>query len=492
MPDEDSKSNKQKSAEAEVESFHDNSGPFVVAAETTLMAMVFTNAGETDNPIIFANDSFLDMTGYTRAEVLGQSFNFLMAQGADEEALALVREAFKGQSDTHSEVRYRRKDGSTFWASLFVSPVRNEDGDIVQFFASFVDHTRQKEEQAHRRKLVEELSIVHQAADRLSRQLFDTFESIRDAIMKIDREWRFVMVSSACTRLLGFSESDVLGKVIWDVFPETVGTAFWDNYHRAMSEGVTVRFTEWSATLSKWFNVSAFPSAEGLSIVFFDVTDSREKDLQLRLLDTAVARMNDVVIITDASDPKKAIDASIVFVNDAFVEVTGYSRAEVIGKSPRILQGPRTQRDQLDRIRAAIISERTVKAELINYTKTGKEFWIEMDIAPIRDDAGNLTHYVSIQRDISDRRKAEAESRLNLERFRLAAEATTDVIWDWDLRNDIGWWSGAMEKIYLRLQDPDPRKRGDVWLEGLHPDDRDRVPKSLQGNRVWLMRFSSH
>jgi len=469
----------QKAAEAEVEEFHDDLGPFVVAVETTQMAMVFTVAGETDNPIIFANDSFLDLTGYTRKEVLGQSFNLLMSNGADEEAFALIREAFRGQSDTHSEVRYRRKDGSTFWASLFVSPVRNEDGDIVQYFASFVDHTRQKEEQDHRRKLVEELGIVHKTAERLSRQLSDTFESIRDAIMKIDREWRFVMVSSACTRLLGLSEFEVIGKVIWDVFPETVGTAFWDNYHRAMSEGVTVRFTEWSPSLSKWFSVSAFPSAEGLSIVFFDVTDSREKDIQLHLLDTAVARMNDIVIITDAATAEKAVDASIVFVNDAFVAITGYSRAEAIGKSPRILHGPKTQRDQLDRIRAAVMSGQAVKAEMINYTKTGKEFWIEMDIAPIRDDAGNLTHYVSIQRDISDRREAEAESRLNLERFRLAAEATTDVIWDWDLETDIGWRSSAMEKVYLRPQDPDPDKRRDVWLEGLHPDDRHRVPESL-------------
>jgi PAS domain S-box-containing protein len=77
MPNEENKSGEQKAAEAEVESFRKDLGPFVVAAETTRMAMVFTDAKEPGNPIIFANDSFLSLTGYDQEEVLGQSFNFL-------------------------------------------------------------------------------------------------------------------------------------------------------------------------------------------------------------------------------------------------------------------------------------------------------------------------------------------------------------------------------------------------------------------------------
>jgi PAS domain-containing protein len=92
------KSDEQKDAEADVESFKDDLGPFVVAAETTRMAMVFTDATEPDNPIIFANDSFLSLTGYSREEVLGKSFNFLMAHGADAEALTRIEAEFEGSS----------------------------------------------------------------------------------------------------------------------------------------------------------------------------------------------------------------------------------------------------------------------------------------------------------------------------------------------------------------------------------------------------------
>ena len=116
------KSNEQQAAEGEVEGSRLQGGPFVVAAQETRMPMVFMDAKAAGNPIIFANDSFLSLTGYARDEVLGHSFNFLMAQGTDPRALALVEAAFEASDDHSSEIRYRRKDGSEFWSAVFVSP----------------------------------------------------------------------------------------------------------------------------------------------------------------------------------------------------------------------------------------------------------------------------------------------------------------------------------------------------------------------------------
>lgn len=152
------KSEEQKGAEAEVEGFHDDLGPFVVAAETTRMAMVFTDAKEPVHPIIFANDAFLALTGYAREEVLGQPFNFLMADGADAQALKRIKLEFDANVEPGTEILYRRKDGREFWAALFVSPVRDKGGAIVQYFASFVDLTKHKEEQAQSKMLIDELN----------------------------------------------------------------------------------------------------------------------------------------------------------------------------------------------------------------------------------------------------------------------------------------------------------------------------------------------
>jgi PAS domain S-box-containing protein len=122
------------------------------------MAMVFTDAKEFNHPLIFANDSFLSLAGYDRQQVLGQSFEFLMARPNDPEALARVEAAFAGDSKGDCEICLRRHDGSTFWAAVFISPVRDKAGDVVQHFASFVDLTEHKQEAERLRSLLDELN----------------------------------------------------------------------------------------------------------------------------------------------------------------------------------------------------------------------------------------------------------------------------------------------------------------------------------------------
>lgn len=180
MPEIIAKSDGQKVAEAEVDGFRRDLGPFVVAAETTRMAMVFTDAKEADNPIIFVNDAFLDLTGYAREEVLGQSFNFLMARGTDPDSLTRIEAAFAGTVGG-SEISYRRKNGSLFWSAVLISPVRNESGNVVQHFASFVDLTDHKREQAQSRMLIDELNhrVKNTLADGTVYRLASPAECVR-------------------------------------------------------------------------------------------------------------------------------------------------------------------------------------------------------------------------------------------------------------------------------------------------------------------------
>lgn len=203
------KSEEQKSAEAEVERFRKNLGPFVVAAETTRMAMVFADATEPENPIIFANDSFLALTGYDREEVLGKSFNFLMAHGADAEALTRIKNEFEGTSDSGVEVLYRRKDNSEFSAGLFISPVRDGSGDVVQYFASFVDLTFYKENEVKSKSLIDELN--HRAKNILA-----TVQSIVWQALQRASDPKLVQEAIE-SRLLALSRShDLLTRENWE------------------------------------------------------------------------------------------------------------------------------------------------------------------------------------------------------------------------------------------------------------------------------------
>jgi diguanylate cyclase (GGDEF)-like protein/PAS domain S-box-containing protein len=139
-----------------------------------------------------------------------------------------------------------------------------------------------------------------------------------------------------------------------------------------------------------------------------DITEQVLAQQQLRLLSTSVDRINDIVMITEA-EPIDEPGPRIVFVNAAFEDITGYPPAEAIGRSPRFLQGPETDRVELARIREALERKEQVTAELVNYTRDGKRFWMEMSIAPVTDAARKITHFVAVQRDVTARKQTEAE-----------------------------------------------------------------------------------
>ena len=136
------------------------------------------------------------------------------------------------------------------------------------------------------------------------------------------------------------------------------------------------------------------------------------REARLKLLETCISRVNDIVMITEA-EPFDAPGPRILYVNEAFERLTGFSAAEAIGQTPRMLQGPATQRDVLDRIRRSFQGWEPVREELINHRKDGSEFWLELDIVPIANEAGWYTHWVAIERDITQRKLAEQkEARL--------------------------------------------------------------------------------
>ena len=129
---------------------------------------------------------------------------------------------------------------------------------------------------------------------------------------------------------------------------------------------------------------------------------------KLRLLQAALDKLHDLVVITEVA-PLNTPVHKIVYVNEAFENHTGYNRREVIGRSPGLLQGQGSQQTELSRIRIALRKSKPVHAELVNYKKDGTLFWIELDIAPIKNAQGVTTHWVSAARDITLRKIAEEE-----------------------------------------------------------------------------------
>ena len=198
MPEIATKTEGQKEAEAEVEGFRKDLGPFVVAAETTRMAMVFTDAKASDNPVIFANDAFLKLTGYDREHILGQTFGSLLASSDSGDGSTRIDEAFSGETDSSTDVQRRRADGSLFWAAIFINPVRDRAGDVVEHFASFVDLTKHKQQEEHLHFLLDELN--HRTQNTLATVQAIAAQTLRGAAAKqvVDAfEGRVIALSKA-------------------------------------------------------------------------------------------------------------------------------------------------------------------------------------------------------------------------------------------------------------------------------------------------------
>jgi diguanylate cyclase (GGDEF)-like protein/PAS domain S-box-containing protein len=127
---------------------------------------------------------------------------------------------------------------------------------------------------------------------------------------------------------------------------------------------------------------------------------------RLRLLESVVVNANDAVLITEA-EPISEPGPRIVYCNAAFTRTTGYQEAEILGRTPRILQSSKTDRATLDRLRAALSRWEPVEVELLNVRKDGREFWVELSIVPVANEEGWFTHWVSVQRDINHRKESE-------------------------------------------------------------------------------------
>jgi PAS domain S-box-containing protein len=149
-------------------------------------------------------------------------------------------------------------------------------------------------------------------------------------------------------------------------------------------------------------------------------SENREESGLLRLVGQAVDCVEEGILITD--NQLDAPGPKIIFVNHGFERMTGYKAAEVLGQTPRILQGPRTERAVLDRLKADLRERGRFSGETYNYRKDGSEFRIHWSIWPLVDGEGAVTHYVAIQRDVTPGRRLSDEFRRRLEEEEHAEE----------------------------------------------------------------------
>jgi diguanylate cyclase (GGDEF)-like protein/PAS domain S-box-containing protein len=241
--------------------------------------------------------------------------------------------------------------------------------------------------------------------------------NVKEVIFQTDATGNWIFLNPAWTEITSFS------------IRESIGTNFLQYVHdrdrqraQELFESLISRQEEFCCHevryLTKyggyrWIEVSARLTLDpneqiiGISGTLNDITKRKQTEERLRLLESVVVSANDAVIITTA-EPIDELGLQIIYTNQAFTNMTGYSHEEVQGKTPRLLQGPKTDRATLDKIRAALEAWQPVVVELINYRKDGSEFWVELSIVPVADETGWYTNWISVQRNITERKQVEA------------------------------------------------------------------------------------
>ena len=214
--------------------------------------------------------------GYEEGEIVGEHFSAFytredVRRGHPEEVLRHA--AADGQYE--EEGLRVRKDGSTFWANVVITALRDEAGDLRGFAKVTRDITARKEAEVRERLLVREQAARERATDIL--------ESISDAFYAVDEEWRFTYVNGKAEELWGRSREGLLGKNVWEEFPEAVDRESYRRITRAMEQDVTTEFQTRLAS-GAWVTGRAYPSREGLSVYFRDETDRRRTEEAQRFL----------------------------------------------------------------------------------------------------------------------------------------------------------------------------------------------------------------
>lgn len=202
-----------------------------------------------------------------------------------------------------------------------------------------------------------------------------------------------------------------------------------------------------------------------------------ESQERLRLLESVVVNANDAVIVTETT-PLDEPGPRILYVNEAFTRMTGYTQDEVVGQSPRLLQGPKTNRATMARMRAALRARQPIEVELINYRKDGSEFWVEVSITPVTDATGDNTHFIAIQRDITERKQAEELLRQSQHFIQRIADTTPNILYLYDLIEQRTVYVNHQITELLGYTPETIHEMGTALFQHLmHPDDLARLPE---------------
>jgi PAS domain S-box-containing protein len=362
------------------------------AARELITVIDATPTSEGGPLIVFANAAYLRETGYTADEIVGKRVGRLL-EGADPALLRSFREATDAGRAYTLEARARRKDGSTFAYEAQGQPFFREDGT----YAGRIAIGRNVEERnAERDRFASVMAALEHADD----NVFVVDEHADDG------SYRVTFVNESVLHRTGYTRADferhssrILSGPLTDKALRDRALADLRAGRKARIELLLYR----KDGSTYWSELSATPIADDRGrftrfvMIERDVTDSRRRNEELGVLWAAFEHASDSIVVYKR--PIEGDKPRIVYVNEATIRNSGFSRDELVTGSTGI--GPLTDRATVAALRDALMQGRPIRARLALYRKDGSVYWGELDGRPVRDASGTMTHWISIERDIT-------------------------------------------------------------------------------------------
>ncbi|KAJ0987710.1 hypothetical protein J5N97_006066 [Dioscorea zingiberensis] len=382
---------------------------------------VVSDATKPDQPIMYASAGFFKMTGYLSKEVIGRNCRFLQGSGTDPAEISKIREATKSGASYCGRILNYKKDGTPFWNLLTIAPIKDENGNVLKYIGMQVEvskHTEGAKETMVRPNGLPESLIRYD-----ERQKNRARSSLSELVMAV----KDPRASESANRPF-MRKSEGSGEVFRS---ESVGRRSSEdsNPARRNSRGGMRRSMQKISELPEGGNkprksgIRSFMGLIGLGHAHVEKQELdvpmeedtllesdddrpesfddkvRRKEMRKGIdLATTLERIEKNFVITDPRLP----DNPIIFASDSFLELTEYTREEILGRNCRFLQGPETDPATVRKIREAIDNQRDVTVQLINYTKSGKKFWNLFHLQPMRDQKGEVQYFIGVQLDGSE------------------------------------------------------------------------------------------
>jgi PAS domain S-box-containing protein len=303
---------------------------------------------------------------------------------------------------------------------------------------------------------------MHRADDHLTQEAAELkaiLHTVVDGIITIDSTGRIRSLNPAVERIFGYSANELVGQNVSRLMPSPHREEHDEYLRRYLATGERKIIGIGREVSARRKDGSTFPceiAVSELSVggqrlftgILRDVSERNRALEQNQLLAEAVRNLREGILITDGTLTRPG--PRILFSNQAMTRITGYELNELLGKTPRILQGPQTDRETLDRLQRELALGQTFLGELINYRKDGVPYHVELFISPIRDAKGQTTHFVSIHRDLTERKRAEGQV-LQAERLAAIGQMVTGLAHE--SRNALQRSQACLEMLELEVED---------------------------------------